>query len=388
MNVLLIGPSGHGGEGIYVNALEADPPTGVDYDVSADFHRSARHAHCLIGREVALNRLVHRLAMPDIGMRALSLDPGYDLVHVHAHPVYLRGLRDTPLVMSEGSCSAVYLGDYLGWSKRHLASAYARSRRLYRAVSVHDRLLALSAVRRVYVFSQWAREINIRWGADPAKLSVIYPGFDIPVLPQRPTQRPFTFLFVGTDFERKGGYDVVEAFARLSAEIEDVRLLLAGFDPHMPNPDLQRHAWVSPSRRAAVSELLSGLIAGGRAKLIGPVSHEHMVADVFPAADAFVMPTLAEGFGFVLVEAMSFALPVITSDVGPAREIVDPGRTGTIVPPANVQNLTEAMGRLATHPGLASELGRAGRERFLRQFTRERFRDELGKLYREAVEAG
>ena len=57
---------------------------------------------------------------------------------------------------------------------------------------------------------------------------------------------------------------------------------------------------------------------------------------MYPAADAFVMPTLAEGFGFTNVEAMSHALPVISSRLGPIEEIVAHGETGLLVEPGDV----------------------------------------------------
>ena len=60
--------------------------------------------------QVALNRTVRRASFPDIGFRALRLQERYDLVHVHAHPSVLLNLGETPLVLSEGSSSAVYLG--------------------------------------------------------------------------------------------------------------------------------------------------------------------------------------------------------------------------------------------------------------------------------------
>ena len=76
-------------------------------------------------RRSLLNRLVHPIAIPDMGFRALSLRQRFDLVHVHAHPVSLRGLRGAPLVMSEGSSAAVYVGEYLGWDDDRLGARAA-----------------------------------------------------------------------------------------------------------------------------------------------------------------------------------------------------------------------------------------------------------------------
>ena len=180
MRVLLVGPSGRGGEGVYLSMLRSHPPVSVRYVPVGGFHVGGDGAPCNVPWEIALNRLVRPITIPDMGFRALRLRNSFDLVHSHAHPVHLTGLGDTPLVMSEGSSSAVYLGEYLGWDANRLAAGFRRTRRIYRVLGVHDRLLALDRVTRAYVFSNWARQVNLRWGADPDKLEVVPPGFPVP----------------------------------------------------------------------------------------------------------------------------------------------------------------------------------------------------------------
>lgn len=387
VRALLVGPVGHGGEGVYMNSLETHPPHGVSYARTGDFHQGASGARCRVISEVLLNRVLHPVAVPDMGFRALRLSERFDLVHVHAHPVRLVGMRGTPLVMSEGSSAAVYLGDYLGWDTTRLERGFRRTRRLYRALGIADRLLAMEHTVGVYVFSDWARDVNLRWGADPEKLEVIPPGFPIPPETNRSERDGFTFLFVGGDFERKGGFELIEAFAGAAREIPGLRLVLAGSDPAERNPDRLVHAWISADRRRRLLDLLGTLERDGLARRIPWVDREALLGDFYPAADAFVMPTRAEGFGFTNVEAMSFGLPVITSTAGPAREIVDDGRTGLLVAPGDVDGLRDALIRLAADPKGARTMGAAGRARFLEHFTIERFRDRLGGFYRRALEA-
>jgi glycosyltransferase involved in cell wall biosynthesis len=386
IRTLLIGPRGHGGEGVYVSGLYAHAPDGVSYDLSGDFHASAAGATCAMPVEVALNKLVRPRTFPDIGMRALWLRQPYDLVHVHAHPVWLHGLGDTPLVMSEGSSAAVYLADYLGWEDGMLDRAFKRSRKIFRALKVNDRLLGLERVTKLYVFSEWARQINLRWGADPEKLEVIYPGFDTPPPRAEVSHEQFTFLFIGSDFERKGGYDVVDAFDRIASDIPNSRLVIVGSDAGRPNPDLLIHSWASPQRRERALAKLEALEQRGQATRMPWITEQRLRTEVFPAADAVLMPTYAEGFGFTNVEAMSFGLPVITSRTGPADEIVTADRTGLLIDAGDVAQLASAMARLATKPEEAASMGAAGRLRFEQRFTRQRFREDLGGLYRRALE--
>lgn len=383
--VLLVAPFGHGGEGVYLDTLRRHPPGGVTYEAAGAFGEGARGASCRRAVEAALNRIVHPLAIPDMGFRALRVRDRFDLVHVHAHPVHLAGVRHTPVVMSEGSSSAVYLGDYLGWDESRLARGYRRSRRMYRALGVRDRLLALEKVARAYVFSHWARAVNLRWGADPDKLDVVAPGFATPPPVDRGGRDGFRFLFVGTDFERKGGFDLVEAFDALLDDCPEARLTIVSSDPAVPTPDRLLHSWVGASRRARLLGRLESLRRNGHAEVHPLVPREVLERRFFPAADAFVMPTLAEGFGFTNVEAMSHGLPVVSSRVGPIDEIVRHAHTGLLVAPGAPGELRDAMARLAGHPETARGMGAAARRDFLERFTLERFQRSLGAVYRRAL---
>jgi glycosyltransferase involved in cell wall biosynthesis len=370
-----------------MTSLETHPPTNVAYTRLGGFHAGGPGVRCHARLEKGLNRIVRPRAIPDMGFRALRVMDDYDLIHVHLHPVRLTG-RGIPLVMSEGSSSAVYLGDYLGWTEAELERAYTRTRWIYRTLGLRDRLLAMEKASRVYVFSEWARALNIRWGADPRKLRVVPPGFPVP--PERQDQDDpgelFRFLFVGSDFERKGGFDLVEAFEQLQGEHPGARLEIAGSDPAERNPDRSWHSWVDDARRERLLAQLERLQRSGLVRVHGPVSPEMLQGSLYPSVDAFVMPTLAEGFGFTNVEAMSQTLPVISTNLGPITESV--ADTALLVQPGDVDALAAAMARLVTDRALARDLGHAGRRRFLSAYTIEIATERLGEVYREAVEAG
>jgi glycosyltransferase involved in cell wall biosynthesis len=388
VRVLLVGPSGHGGEEVYVRGLLANPPPGVEYVAAGGFHEGAPGAPCRVAEEVLLNRVLHPVLFPDMGFRSLRIRGHFDLVHVHAHPIRLVGLGSTPLVMSEGSSLAVYLGDYLRWSERRMARRFARARLLYRAFGVHDRLLNLRGVGRAYVFSEWARGINLRWGAEPRKMDVLYPGFEVPVPPARTAHGVFRFLFVGREFERKGGFETLEAFALAAARVPSCRLTIVAPDPALPSPDGAVRGWLADEERRRLLALLTALEHKGLVERHPLQPRAALLERFYPGADAFVMPSRAEGFGFTNVEASSFGLPVLSTRVGAIPEAVRDGETGWLVPPGDVRALADAMVQLAEHPSHARELGMAGRRLFLSLFTRERFAEELGHLYRRAAEAG
>jgi glycosyltransferase involved in cell wall biosynthesis len=384
VRTLLVAPGGGYGEGVYTASLGDHPPAGVEYVPAGGFHEGAPGAPCQVITEVFLNQVVHRAAIPDMGFRALRLKEEFDLVHVHAHPVRLAGLGSTPLVMSEGSSAAVYLGEYLGWDDERLARGFRRARHLYRTFGIRDRLLALGRVSIAYVFSEWARGVNLRWGADPAKLRVLPPGFPTPPESDRSGHDTFTLLFAGGDFERKGGFELLEAFDELRREHRHLRLALVGCDPSERNPDRLVHSWVDARRRERALSSLAEMEREGVAT-IAPWTDRAGLDRSFALADAFVMPSHAEGFGFTNVEAMSHGLPVITSAEGPAAEIVDDERTGLLVRAGDVSALRDAIARLVSDRAAAGALGSAARTAFLERFTIERFRAGLAALYDEAL---
>src|SRR5262245_24095072 len=98
-----------------------------------------------------------------------------------------------------------------------------------------------------------------------------------------------------------------------------------------------------------------------------------------------VVPSLGEGFGMVALEAMERARPVIASAVGGLPEIVEDGTTGIVVEPGDAEGLAEAIVALAGDLERAAEMGRAGRERALAQFTPERSAERIESLYRAAL---
>jgi glycosyltransferase involved in cell wall biosynthesis len=144
---------------------------------------------------------------------------------------------------------------------------------------------------------------------------------------------------------------------------------------------------VSDRRRATALSTLERLERAGVARHESLVGAERLQSEVYPAADVFVMPTLAEGFGFTNVEAMSHALAVISSRVGPIAETVDHERTGLLVSPGDIDALAQAMSRFASAPELARSMGERGRKDFLNRYTIERFRERLAAFYRRALEA-
>lgn len=106
-------------------------------------------------------------------------------------------------------------------------------------------------------------------------------------------------------------------------------------------------------------------------------------SETLAAMDLFVLPSLQQGLGTVMLEAMSLGRPVVATGVGGVYSVVRDGETGFVVPPSQSEALAEKMLLLADHPEVARRLGDAAREVVRRQFNVTRMIEETLALYRE-----
>lgn len=95
-----------------------------------------------------------------------------------------------------------------------------------------------------------------------------------------------------------------------------------------------------------------------------------------------------EGFPMVLVEAMLHAKPIICSRIGGLPEIVEEGRTGLLFEPGNAAELAEKIRYLWERPDLCVKMGKAGREKALREYSPEKYYERLMAVYDKAVKLG
>ena len=96
------------------------------------------------------------------------------------------------------------------------------------------------------------------------------------------------------------------------------------------------------------------------------------IHEVMQALDLFVLPSLAEGISNTILEAMACGLPVVATRVGGNPELVEEGKTGMLVPPADPALMAQAIGRYLDDEALLKVHGEAGRRRVLAQFSKEK----------------
>jgi glycosyltransferase involved in cell wall biosynthesis len=176
------------------------------------------------------------------------------------------------------------------------------------------------------------------------------------------TDGEMLLLSVGRLSEEKRIGLLLDAFALVSRERRDVRLVIAGD---------------GPARRGLE------LTAPAGTRFVGELTGERL-AELYASADIFCFPSTTDTFGQVILEAGASGLPVVAAEAGGAGEIVVPGRTGLLVPPEQTQPFASALLQLLAEADLRALLARGGREAASARTWPEAIAD-LGRTYRRLL---
>lgn len=218
-------------------------------------------------------------------------------------------------------------------------------------------------------------------GLDPARITVVGRGRSRERLGERTPERRaqvrhtlgieddrVVLLNVGRQDYQKGQIFAVEAMPALLERRPNVLLVIAG-RPGTQTPDLQEAV-----RRLQLEE---------HVRFLG---HRDDVTDVMAAADLFVFPSLFEGLGGAVIEAMGLGLPVVASDIPVLREVL--GEAGTFARPGDPDALADQLDQLLRNPARANRLSNVGAERFEQRFEIRQTAAEMVAMYRQVASAG
>lgn len=173
--------------------------------------------------------------------------------------------------------------------------------------------------------------------------------------------------------EHKGQEDFLRAAGIVAHERPNVDFIIAGEDPG-PRKEY----------RARLERLAAELGITERVHFTGWLRD---VLELLPALDIFVSASHVEPFGLVMVEAMACGLPVVATLTGGAREIVEDGVTGKLVPVRDAEAMAEAIAALLSDDAARQLMGERGRERARSRFGLSRMVSETEELYREVLAA-
>ena len=318
-------------------------------------------------RTVRLSRKPWRLRAAATYFGGPSLDGVFAGVSVfHATEHLLPRLRHVPSVFTLHDIA------YLRYPQYHLLQ-----NRLFLSLMM-PRFLA-QAQRIIAISESTRREALAAYRLDPAKIEVVPEGVEPRFAPVRDAglladvraryELPARFiLFVGTIEPRKNLRTLLEAYAALRPNAPEVGLVIAG-----------GKGWLY----ADFFNQLQALGLESQVRLTGFVPDDDLPA-LLSAAEAFVYPSVYEGFGLPPLEAMACGTPVLCSDASSLPEVV--GQAGLLLPPTDAAAWAAALQRILSDAPLRADLRERGLAR-ARQFTWEAAAKHTLAVYKQAVEA-
>jgi glycosyltransferase involved in cell wall biosynthesis len=228
----------------------------------------------------------------------------------------------------------------------------------------------------VVAISHFTRSQLCRWCAteDWPRIHVVRCGLDGVFLagPATPVPDRPRLVTVGRLAEQKGQLLLVEAAARLGERCPDFELVIVGDGP----------------LRGELERAIDRAGLRDRVRITGFLDN-HGVRRELEAARALVLPSFAEGLPVVIMEAMALGRPVISTSIAGIPELVEPGKSGWLVPAGAVEPLVEAMAEaLAADPAELDRMGRAGAARAAGQHDADIEAGKLAALIERDADAG
>ena len=205
--------------------------------------------------------------------------------------------------------------------------------------------------------SSFSQQSLIEAGIDSARIRILPLGADLSQFPFAARERkgPLKVLFVGGIGQRKGIKYLLEAIKNLNST--QIQLQLLGPLPADTSPLEEWSPWFDYL---------------GRTNQTGVAKH-------MQEADVLVLPSVFEGFGLVILEAMATGLPVIANTHSCAPEVIRDGCDGFVLEPDDVNGLTETLEWCASHRPELQEMGKMAFER-AQEFAWSKHRDRLHEL--------
>jgi len=194
---------------------------------------------------------------------------------------------------------------------------------------------------KILTWTEWARSSVINdYDISPDKVIHLPPGVDTKLISftdreLRSKQNLYQLLFIGADFKRKGGEDVLSVFLENFSDKAFLSIVTLD-DVKCKHPNVN----IYNNIKAYTTEWF----------------------ELYRQADAFVMPTYADAFGLVFIEAMASGLPIIASKLVQTTEIVRDGETGFLITAGDRKELANRLQTLIDNPELGIQMGKKARK--------------------------
>lgn len=246
---------------------------------------------------------------------------------------------------------------------------FAKGSSDWRKILIPLEKLSARFCRKIICVSESDRKLALRYGIAPEKkFLVIHNGteidYDFNISYEKYGENIFKIVFVGRLAVPKDQILLLKAFLSLDKELREMsRIILIGDGPN----------------RGMLEKFVNDNNLSEYVEFKGSLPREE-IFEILKNCHIFALISNWEGFPRTIVEAMSYGLPVIASDVGGAREAVDKN-TGFMVQRGDRMAIRDVLKKLIKDPLLAYRMGKNGREKVIKEFSVEKMIGETCKVY-------
>ena len=248
-----------------------------------------------------------------------------------------------------------------GWS--FTSGVPEPSRSIYQWIEKQTAPLA----NKIVCVSECDRNIAIKAGIESDRLITVHNGMkDISTIPRAtPSEdNPVKILMVARFGAQKDHLSLIEAFKNISG----AELILVG----------------DGSSEQEMKTLVARLDLAEKVKFLGLRKD---VPEIMAQAQVYALISHWEGLPRTIIEAMRAGLPVVASDVGGVRELVDDGETGYVIPRSDRKSLADKLTKLVADAQLRAKMGELGRQKYDSQFKFQYMYEKTFNTYQEIVKA-
>lgn len=279
-----------------------------------------------------------------------------ELYHGLSHELPLRRPRSATrmLVTFHDLIYEIYPKQFGLWDRNMYRYKYRRS------AHMADHIIAISESTK--------NDLHLRYNVEPKRMTTVYqschPSFLAPPAPQK-TERDY-ILYVGSIIPRKGLLQIAQAYTLLPSAARPSIRIIGGGGRYMEE----------------VKNYIQQNGLTDHFHFLGKVPNTDLI-DHYRHAKALLLPSIYEGFGIPVIEALSQETPVITSDVSSLPEALGPG--GLRVDPHSPQAIADAIKHLVNHPEQSKIYGQEGRRHVLDRFSAKATSAALMNVYESLI---
>lgn len=312
----------------------------------------------VVGAERSAHRLMKYFSFRDLNR--VIRDRGIELVH--SHTTY--ALTDAALCKLFGGGRPKLINTFHYGNYPHVPRRYLMMERVFSRVA--DRLVAVGIEQRETI----CRTHRL----DSSQIGTVINGVEMreqkpdPEWSRRLSDRGAVVIgTICTFIEQKGLPDLLSVAEVLCRERKDVLFVVVG------------DGWMRPSVEARCREL------GLADRVLFTGWKPSAATTMLPLFDIFFQPSLWEAMSMVILEAMAMAKPVVATDVGDNRHVIEHGSTGFIVPPRDIGRMVESLRGLVDSAARRREFGDRSRERCRERYTVQAMVDNYERMYLDVL---